>query len=102
MEPPKIHKFSALIKDAKTLIWNGPFGLIENPKFAFGSKSIARAFAAKSKGPAYGVVGGGETLEVVDQAKVAQFIDHVSVGGGAMLEFLAGKHLPGIKVLELS
>jgi phosphoglycerate kinase len=98
--PETIRKFSTYIKGAKTLVWNGPFGLIEKEKFAFGSKSLARIFGARSKGFAYGVVGGGETLELVNQAKVAEFIDHVSTGGGAMLEFLAGKELPAIKVLE--
>lgn len=100
--PETIRKFSEYIKGAVTLVWNGPFGLIEIPKFAFGSRSLAHIFAARSKGKAYGVVGGGETVEVVDSAKVRDFIDHVSTGGGAMLEFLAGKQLPGIKALEMS
>ncbi len=98
--PESIRKFSAIIKSAKTLIWNGPFGFIENPRFAFGSRSLAYAFSAVSKGPAYGVVGGGETIEVIDQAKVSEHIDHISMGGGAMLEYLAGKKLPAINVLE--
>lgn len=98
--PESIRKFSKYIKEAKTLVWNGPFGLIEKPKFAFGSKSLALAFASRSKGPAYGLVGGGETVEVINVAHVRQFIDHVSTGGGAMLEFLAGKKLPAIKALE--
>jgi phosphoglycerate kinase len=98
--PESIRKFSAIIKSGRTLVWNGPFGVFENPKYAFGSKAIARAFAQKSKGPAFGVVGGGETVELVDQAHVAQYIDHVSTGGGAMLAFLAGKELPAIKILE--
>ncbi len=98
--PETVMKFSAIIKQAKTLVWNGPMGMFENPKFAFGSKALAQAFAAQSKGSAYGVVGGGETVEVFDLAKVSQFVDHVSAGGGAMLEFLAGKSLPAIKALE--
>lgn len=98
--PETIRKFSIYIKQAKTLVWNGPVGLIEHRKFAFGSRALAQVFAARSKGRAFGVVGGGETSEVIDQAKVAQFIDHVSMGGGAMLEFLAGKQLPAIKALE--
>lgn len=98
--PETIRKFSEYIKTARTLVWNGPFGLIESKKFAFGSESISRAFAARSKGRAFGVAGGGETLEVLDRAHVSQFIDHLSTGGGAMLEFLAGKKLPAIKALE--
>jgi phosphoglycerate kinase len=61
---------------------------------------LAQVFAARSKGKAFGLVGGGETVEVVNQAKVGEFIDHVSTGGGAMLEFLSGKQLPAIKALE--
>jgi phosphoglycerate kinase len=98
--PETIRKFAPIIKSAKTLVWNGPFGMIEEPKFTFGSKSIAHVFASRCKGKAYGVIGGGETIEVVNQAKVTEFIDHVSTGGGAMLEFLAGKKLPAIKALE--
>ncbi|MBI3952561.1 MAG: phosphoglycerate kinase [Candidatus Doudnabacteria bacterium] len=98
--PETIRNFSSYINSAQTLVWNGPFGFFENPKFAFGSKAIAQVFASVSKGKAFGVVGGGETIEVVNQAKVGQFIDHVSMGGGAMLEFLAGKELPGIKALS--
>jgi phosphoglycerate kinase len=98
--PKSIRKFSGIVKEAKTLIWNGPFGLLENARYAHGSKAMAQVFASRSKGKAFGVVGGGETIEAVDQAKVVQFIDHVSTGGGAMLEFLAGKKLPAIKALE--
>jgi len=98
--PQTISKISEIIKTGKTLVWNGPFGVFENPKYAFGSKAIAHAFAAQSKGKAFGVVGGGETVELINQAKVGQFVDHLSTGGGAMLEFLAGKELPAIKVLE--
>jgi len=98
--PKSIRKYSTIFKNAKTLVWNGPFGILENPHFAHGSKAIALMFAARSKGKAFGVVGGGETLEAINKAKVGEFIDHLSMGGGAMLEFLAGKTLPGIKVLE--
>jgi phosphoglycerate kinase len=98
--PKTVSKFSELIKTGKTIVWNGPMGLIEEPKFAFGSKAIAHIFAWRAKGPAFGVVGGGESVEVVHMAKVAEFIDHVSTGGGAMLEYLSGKTLPGIKVLD--
>ena len=98
--PETIRKYAEYVKTAKTLVWNGPFGIIEEPRYAFGSKSIAHVFAAQSKGRAFGLAGGGETIEVIDMAKVGQFIDHISMGGGAMLEFLAGKKLPGIKALE--
>lgn len=98
--PETVRLFSKYIKTAKTLIWNGPLGLIEKKKFSFGSMAIAQVFASRTKGNAYGIVGGGESLEVVARAQVGQFIDHVSTGGGAMLEYLSGKSLPGIKVLD--
>jgi 3-phosphoglycerate kinase len=98
--PETIKKFSLIIKQAKTLVWNGPFGKFENPKFAHGGKALAQIFAARSKGKAFGLIGGGETVELFDQAKVSEFVDHVSTGGGAMLEFLAGKQLPAIRALE--
>ncbi len=98
--PKSITKFAEYMKKAKTLVWNGPMGLIEIDRYAYGSKALAQVFAERSKGKAFGVVGGGETGEVVDMAKVSQFIDHVSTGGGAMLEYLAGKKLPGIEVLN--
>jgi phosphoglycerate kinase len=98
--PETIRRFSAIIKSASTLVWNGPLGLFENSKFAAGSKALAQTFASRSKGKAFGVIGGGETVELFDQCKASQFVDHVSTGGGAMLEFLSGKKLPAIKILE--
>ncbi|HYC79755.1 MAG TPA: phosphoglycerate kinase [Candidatus Binatia bacterium] len=98
--PETVRNFAKYIKSAKTLIWNGPLGLIEKEKYSFGSIAIAQAFAARTKGKAYGVVGGGESLEVVARAKVGEYIDHVSTGGGAMLDYMSGKSLPGIKVLD--
>ncbi|MBI2607747.1 MAG: phosphoglycerate kinase [Candidatus Doudnabacteria bacterium] len=98
--PETVRKYAEYIKPARTLVWSGPFGLIEKKPFDFGSLSLARIFASRSKGTAFGVVGGGETEEMIRMAKVSEFIDHISSGGGAMLEFLSGKTLPGIKVLE--
>ena len=77
-------------------------GLIEKDGFSFGSRAVARAIAMRAKGPAYGVVGGGESLEIVARTKVGEFMDHVSTGGGAMLEYLAGKPLPALQALEKS
>jgi phosphoglycerate kinase len=98
--PKTVTRFAEYIKQAKTLVWNGPMGKIETPKFQFGSKAVAEVFASRSKRAAFGVVGGGETVQAVDMAKVAEFIDHVSTGGGAMLEYLGGKKLPGLEVLN--
>jgi len=98
--PETIGKYSKYIKTARTLVWNGPFGLFETPKFATGSRALAQVFASRAKGPAFGVIGGGETVELFDQVKASEFVDHISTGGGAMLEFLAGRKLPAIKALE--
>ena len=93
-----IARFKALIKHAKTVVWNGPMGVYEIPEFAKGSKEIAEAIA---EADAYTVIGGGETLDILTQFKIdRKKFDHVSTGGGAMIEFLSGKALPGIACLD--
>ncbi len=98
--PKTILEFSKHIKTAKKLVWNGPLGFFERPEFSHGTRAIAMIYASRCKGQAYGLVGGGDTLEAVNQAKVADHIDFVSTAGGATLDFLAGENLPGIKALE--
>lgn len=88
------------IKSAKTLVWNGPLGLFEVRKFSHGSVALGRVIAARSSGKAFGVVGGGETVQCLNLTGMAEFVDHVSTGGGAMLAFLAGEELPGLLPLE--
>ncbi|MDD5043445.1 MAG: phosphoglycerate kinase [Patescibacteria group bacterium] len=97
--PETIKLFAKLIRKANTLVWNGPMGFYENKTYSHGSIALGRLVAARSSGRAFGVVGGGETLDVLAATKMAKYIDHVSTGGGAMLEFLEGKKLPGIKAL---
>ncbi len=97
--PETIRLYSEEIRKAKTIVWNGPVGYFEEPQFSHGTIALARVVAARSKGPAYGVVGGGETAEAMRRTKMEEMVDWVSTGGGAMLEFLEGKTLPGIKAL---
>lgn len=90
--------FAGEIKKAKTIVWNGPMGLIERETFKNGTLAIARAIAANKN--SFSVVGGGETVMMLKEARVYDKISFVSTGGGAMLEFLAGKKLPGIEALK--
>lgn len=91
-----IEKFAKEIKKAKTIVWNGPMGVFEFPNFATGTKEIARAVAESG---AVSIVGGGDSAAAIEQLGFADKITHISTGGGASLEFLEGKELPGIAVL---
>lgn len=91
-----IEKFAKAIKKAKTIVWNGPMGVFEFPNFAEGTKEIARAVAESG---AVSIVGGGDSAAAIEQLGFADRITHISTGGGASLEFLEGKVLPGIDVL---
>ncbi len=91
-----IEKFAKEIMKAKTVIWNGPMGVFEFPNFATGTKEIAKSVAESG---ALSIVGGGDSAAAVEQLGFADKITHISTGGGASLEFLEGKELPGIAVL---
>lgn len=94
-----IAHFSNALKDAKTIIWNGPMGVFEEPPFDQGTIGIARAVADAADRGAIVVVGGGDSVAAVTRAGVADRITHISTGGGATLEFLAGEELPGVAAL---
>jgi len=89
--------YSKIILDSKTIIWNGPMGLFEKENFSLGTKAISEA-VAKAKG--YTIIGGGDTIAAVHKFGDLEKINYVCTGGGAMLEFLAGKKLPGLEILE--
>jgi phosphoglycerate kinase len=91
--------FSNALSDARTIIWNGPMGVFEEPPFNEGTIGVARAVADAADRGATVIVGGGDSVAAVTQAGVADRISHISTGGGATLEFLAGKELPGVSAL---
>jgi phosphoglycerate kinase len=98
--PKTILEYSKAIRKAKMLVWNGPMGLFEQKPFHTGTMALAKVVGGVGKGSCYTVVGGGETVDAMRQAVQADYVDHLSTGGGAMLEFLAGKKLPGLEVLQ--
>jgi triosephosphate isomerase (TIM) len=97
--PKTAAAFTAEISRAKTIVWNGPMGVFEMPAFANGTLEIARAVAAATSAGATSIVGGGDSVAAVHQSGLAERISHISTGGGASLEFLAGAKLPGVEAL---
>jgi phosphoglycerate kinase len=97
--PKTIEQFRQEISTARTIVWNGPLGMFERPAFSQGTLAIARAVAAATKSGATSIIGGGDSVAAAEQAGVAAQISHISTGGGASLEFLAGEKLPGVEAL---
>jgi phosphoglycerate kinase len=98
--PRTILAWATALKNSKTIVWNGPLGYIEKPPFHTGSSALCKVMGGLGKRTAFVVAGGGETVDVIREAGQMDHFDHVSTGGGAMLELLAGKELPGITALE--
>ncbi|PLX27276.1 phosphoglycerate kinase [Candidatus Parcubacteria bacterium] len=97
--PETVKLYSSIIREANTIIWNGPIGFYEIRAFRHGSLEIAKAVASRSKGKCFGVVGGGETVDALKLSKTEHNVDWVSTGGGAMLAYLGGKEMPGLERL---
>jgi phosphoglycerate kinase len=97
--PETVRRFAEEIGRAKTIVWNGPMGVFEMPAFAKGTVQIAEAVAAATSRGATSIVGGGDSVAALHQTGLADKVSHISTGGGASLEFLAGKKLPGVEAL---
>lgn len=97
--PRTVEEYRKEIAAARTIVWNGPLGMFEKPAFSQGTLSMAGAVAAATKSGATTIIGGGDSVAAAEQAGVASGISHISTGGGASLEFLAGEKLPGVEAL---
>lgn len=95
--PKTAEKYAEIIKGSKLVVWNGPMGVFEMEKFANGTKTVAQAMA-ETEG--YTVIGGGDSAAAVEKFNVTDKMDHISTGGGASLELMEGKVLPGIAALD--
>jgi phosphoglycerate kinase len=95
--PLTVAAFARVIADAKTILWNGPMGVFELEPFSAGTRGVALACA---RAQAFTVAGGGDSLAAIAKEGLSDRFDHLSTGGGASLEFLEGKALPGIAILE--
>jgi phosphoglycerate kinase len=100
IDPDTEKSFASIIEDAGTVVWNGPMGVFETPPFDHGTLAVARSMATATTNGAITVIGGGDSAAAVVQAGLADKITHVSTGGGASLEFLEGKELPGVAALD--
>lgn len=98
--PKTILAYAKEIKLAKTIVWSGPLGMFEKKPFDTATMALARLIGGRGKGKAFVLAGGGDTVDAIRQAHQFEHFDHVSTGGGAMLEYLAGKKLPGIEALK--
>jgi len=98
--PKSIELFEKVIMDSKTILWNGPMGVFEMAKFAAGTTAIAKAVAKATENGAFSLIGGGDSVAAINKAGLADKVSYVSTGGGAMLEYMEGKKLPGITAIR--
>jgi len=97
--PESVKLFSDIIENSKTILWNGPMGVFEMCSFQTGTKSIAKSIAAATAKGAFSLIGGGDSVAAINKFKLADQVSYVSTGGGAMLEFIEGKELPGVTAI---
>jgi phosphoglycerate kinase len=95
-----VKKFAGVIENSKTVLWNGPMGVFEFEKFSKGTSAIAQAVAKATANGAFTLIGGGDSVAAINKNKLADKVSYVSTGGGAMLEYMEGKELPGIKAIR--
>jgi len=98
--PETVKRFSEEVRKAKTILWNGPMGLFEDPRFAEGTFAVARAVVEATKNGAKSIIGGGDSVKALNKAKLGDQVTFMSTGGGASLEFLEGNELPGVAALS--
>ncbi len=98
--PETRERFAKVIEESKTILWNGPVGVFEMPKFAEGTKSIAEAIVKATENGAFSLIGGGDSVAAINQFGLADQVSYVSTGGGALLEYIEGKELPGISAIR--
>jgi phosphoglycerate kinase len=98
--PKAIEDFSTIIKKSKTIMWNGPMGVFEMSNFENGTKSVAQAIANATENGAYTLIGGGDSAAAINKFNFQDKVSYISTGGGALLEYLEGKELPGIKAIK--
>lgn len=98
--PKTVEEFSKIIAGSKTILWNGPMGVFEMSNFAVGTEAIAHAIADATDKGAYSLIGGGDSVAAINKFNLASRVSYVSTGGGAMLEYIEGKELPGITAIE--
>ena len=98
--PKTIRVFTDAILESGTIIWNGPMGVFEFENFSVGTKKIAESVVQASKKGAFSLVGGGDTVAAIKKYNLSSGVSYISTGGGAMLEFLEGKELPGVASLK--